>query len=195
MHLLELALIGAGDDIQPRAAMADQVQRRHHLCGHGGILQQRVDGGQDLDPLGDGRQGGHQHLRIQCVAPLLGNAAIAAPLGHRHDEIEPDFLSQNSDVTIIVVGCFADRRVGGEYPAAIGDGQENAEILAAAIRRQAEIGWGYRPFFHDFRHSQFSNSYRSQAAWTLPRSFARHLRECASIVDQGTVVENRTGNS
>ncbi len=138
VHLVELVLVGAGDDIEAGATSAHLIQGGDHLGGDRRVLQQRVHRGPDLYTLGHCRQRSHQDLGIERIAPVLGDATVAAPLGHRHDEVQAHFLRQQGRLTVVFIGPVEARRIGGEDPATVGDGQEHAEVLAAPVRRQAE---------------------------------------------------------
>ena len=139
-HLRELAAVGARHHVQPGPPVAHLVERRQHLGGDRRVLQQRVHRGPDLHPRGLGGERRHQHQAVERALPVMRGPPIAAELGHRHHEVEPDLLGQQGGRAVVVVGAVETRRGGGQDPPAIGDRQEDPEILAAMIGGKPEGG-------------------------------------------------------
>ena len=134
VHLLELAAIGAGHDVEPGAAARDVIQGGDHLRCHRRIVQDRVQGRPDFYPAGD-RGDPRQHGDgLQAMAPMAGVAAKAAPLAHRHDEIQALAFRQQRRLAVLGPATVQHRGVAADDPAAVCDGQENAELLHVPLR-------------------------------------------------------------
>src|ERR1700730_13538925 len=65
---LEFALVPAGDNVQPEAALADMIGGDYFFGGDRGMEQRRVYGAEDRDPLRRGKQTAGPGDGLECRA-------------------------------------------------------------------------------------------------------------------------------
>ncbi|MNL42255.1 hypothetical protein D3C87_1646980 [compost metagenome] len=127
-HLVVLGLLPAGHQVDAEAAGGDRVDGRGH-AGHDGRRDgQGGGGGEDLDPVGHGRQAGHQGEALQIVLPELGLAAEPAQLDHREREVEAVLLGLLHDLLVQREARHVLRSRLGDQPAVVADRNEDADF-------------------------------------------------------------------
>ena len=85
---VELALVPADHDIQPKAALADVIGRDHFLgCDHR-IENRRVDRAEHSDALGDGEEPCRPGDRFERRSLIIGGPAISLPAADRQQKID-----------------------------------------------------------------------------------------------------------
>jgi hypothetical protein len=127
-HLRVLGPLPAGDEVQAEAAVGDGVDGRGHARDDGRRHHQRGGGGEELDLAGDRREPGHERERLQVVVPELGLAAEAAQLDHRQREVDAVALGLQRDLLVELETGLVLRRVFGQQPAVVADGNEDADV-------------------------------------------------------------------
>ncbi len=118
----------AGNEVDAKAAAGDGVDGGGHPRDNRRGQGERGGGGVDLDAGGDCRQPGHQREGLQVVIPEFGFAAEAAQLDHRQGKIEVVVLRFLHNGFVQLEGRHVLRRVGGDKPAVIANGNEYANF-------------------------------------------------------------------
>ena len=85
---LEFALVPAGDDVQPEAALADMIGGDHFFGGDQGMEQRRVHGAEDRDPLRRRQETAGPGDGLERRAVKVARAAIAFPAADRQKKID-----------------------------------------------------------------------------------------------------------
>ena len=132
---VELLLVPAADDIQPRASMRHVVDGGDRLGTKGGGDQRHVHGREDGDLLRQRAQGGAVGQGFVGFAVDVGLALIAAPLRHGQDELDASVIGDaghRHDVVPIGLPAFG-RQAQGQPAVAVG--AEDAKFEAVGTEQ------------------------------------------------------------
>ena len=133
-HLGVFGFLPSGDDVHAEASAADAVDGYGHAGGEGGGHGEDANGGEELDTGGDGGEAGHEGEGFEVVVPELGGSSEAAELDHGEGEVEAEAFGFFDDGAVEREGGHVLGGCGGDQPAIVADGEEDAE-------EEGGLGW------------------------------------------------------
>ena len=132
-------LLPTGDDVQSEPAIGNGIDGRRHSGHNGGRHDQGGGGGEEFYARSNGGQAGHEGKSLQIILPKLRLPAEPAVLDHREGKIDPTPLGFQHDGLVQLEAGLVLRRVGGDQPAVVPDGDEDTDFHAIGQQTSSQV--------------------------------------------------------